>query len=367
MRIKELDGLRAIAVLMVIADHYFSWVPYSGARLGWLGVDLFFILSGFLITSILLGLREKENYFKTFYARRALRIFPPYYLCLVAYFLISLALRKPATPGLWMQYIFYYTSLQIGQPAMLHDGNMLNFGVAMGLAVLWSLSVEEIYYTVWAPVVRFFSVRGVWATVLGMILLAPLLRWHIHTPKFPETFTFYCRMDGLGFGSLIALIHQRERLGNARIRPMAAWMRWAWMPLLPVWLAIAFATHGEQSSLTFETVGITLADICFASIVFSVIGSSGQPILNPLRWGWLRSIGKISYTLYLVHYPIRVFTIWMLEGRMPSAWPRKYLALTQSLAGIAISLVVAYLSWWALESRILKWKDRHVPSSAHVS
>jgi peptidoglycan/LPS O-acetylase OafA/YrhL len=164
MRIRELDGLRAIAVLMVIAVHYFSWILYSGAGFGWLGVDIFFILSGFLITTILLGLREKEDYFKTFYARRALRIFPPYYLCLTVYFLISLAVHKPATVGLWLRYVFHYTSLQVGQPAILHVGrpvtphdlSMINSGVAVGLAVMWSLSVEEIYYTVWAPVVRFF-------------------------------------------------------------------------------------------------------------------------------------------------------------------------------------------------------------------
>ena len=85
MRIRELDGLRGIAVLAVIPQHYFTWIPISFFRYGWLGVDLFFILSGFLISSILLELRTSEHYFSVFYARRALRIFPPYYLALAIY------------------------------------------------------------------------------------------------------------------------------------------------------------------------------------------------------------------------------------------------------------------------------------------
>src|ERR1700727_1389422 len=90
MRIKELDGLRAIAVLAVMGGHYLSWLPALGTRNGWLGVDLFFVLSGFLITSILLQTRRREHYFKTFYARRALRILPPYLLAIAVYLAVSL-------------------------------------------------------------------------------------------------------------------------------------------------------------------------------------------------------------------------------------------------------------------------------------
>src|SRR5579862_1986494 len=111
VRIKELDGLRGIAVLAVIDLHYLGWLPIAGSAYGWLGVDLFFVLSGFLITSILVGLRGKEHYFKVFYSRRALRIFPPYFLGLLVYLGVSFALGMPGTFRLWSQYVFYYTSL----------------------------------------------------------------------------------------------------------------------------------------------------------------------------------------------------------------------------------------------------------------
>src|ERR1700722_2079449 len=105
MRIKELDGLRGIAVLAVVSEHYVGGLPWAGARNGWLGVDLFFVLSGYLITSILIDLREKERYFSVFYARRALRIFPPYFLGLAVYLVYALAQHEAATPGLWLRYL----------------------------------------------------------------------------------------------------------------------------------------------------------------------------------------------------------------------------------------------------------------------
>ncbi len=205
-------------------------------------------------------------------------------------------------------------------------------------------------------------------SVIGMILLAPVLRWHFHTPTSPETFTFYCRMDGLGFGSLIALVHQRERLGDKAMQSVAGWIRRAWMVLLPLWLVVAIPTHGDQSSRIFNAAGISLADAIFASMVFAVIGNAGGSGtgVRLLRLSWLRSIGKVSYTLYLVHYPFRVLTIWVFE-KQHLDWSRRMIAMSESLVGLAVSLGVAYLSWWAMESRILHWKDRHVPSAAHIS
>src|SRR5580692_8072510 len=116
MRIKELDGLRGIAVLAVIDTHYLVWLPASGAPYGWLGVDLFFVLSGFLITSILLGLRNEKHYFTVFYSRRALRIFPPYFLALAVFISVSFSLGAPGTWSLWSRFIFYYSSLYVRGP-----------------------------------------------------------------------------------------------------------------------------------------------------------------------------------------------------------------------------------------------------------
>src|SRR5487761_2646269 len=114
MRIRELDGLRGIAVLAVVGEHYFNWVPFTLFRYGWLGVDLFFILSGFLITSILLELRSSEHYFSVFYARRALRIFPPYYIALGIYLIASIAMGLNIPWRIWPRYFFYYCGLYTG-------------------------------------------------------------------------------------------------------------------------------------------------------------------------------------------------------------------------------------------------------------
>jgi peptidoglycan/LPS O-acetylase OafA/YrhL len=365
MRIKELDGLRGIAVLAVLSDHYMSWLPAIGSQYGWLGVDLFFVLSGFLITSILLELRDKEHYFKVFYARRALRIFPPYFLGIFVYLFISFALNKPGTWELWLQYVFYYTSLFVGQPPQLHaTPPVIPFIVSLGLAVLWSLSVEEIYYTIWAPVVRYTTQKGFTAILVAMILSAPLLRWWLHTPQFPETYTFYCRMDGLAYGSVVALLIRDRRLAPERWLTTDKWFDRASFIVLPVTAALWLITRGDKSNVLVVTLGLILADMSFALIAHALIRRSGgeQLWVRAFRARWLRSIGMVSYSLYLFHYPLRALSIDLVTRLHLS---RHADAIASVLLGLALSLGVAYGLWYGMESRILLWKDRKVPSPAH--
>jgi peptidoglycan/LPS O-acetylase OafA/YrhL len=364
MRIKELDGLRGVAVLAVISEHYMAWLPWVGSRYGWLGVDLFFVLSGFLITGILLDLREKEGYFSVFYARRALRIFPPYFLGLAVYLAYSIEQGQPGTLGLWLRFIFYYSSLFVGQPRQLTFPAPVPVAVVLGLAVLWSLSVEEIYYTIWAPIVRYTSKRSFAAILVGMIVAAPLLRWWLHTPQFPELYTFYCRMDGLAYGSAVALlISERRRSPQKWLRADRLFDRLG-LFVLPIAAVFWLATGGDRGDVLVTTVGLVLADLSFAILVHALVRKAGghQWWVRAFRARWLRSVGMVSYSLYLFHYPIRYFSIEM-ANRLPLA-PRAN-AIAAVLFGLVLSFGVAYGLWYGMESRILRWKDRRVPSPAH--
>lgn len=365
MRIKELDGLRGIAVLGVIDCHYFAWLPLTGSQYGWLGVDLFFVLSGFLITSILLGLREEKHYFTIFYSRRILRIFPPYYLGLAVYIAVCAAMGRLGAFALWFQYLFYYTSLYVHDPMQVHGVTQnLPWAVAQGLGVLWSLSVEEIYYTVWAPVVRFMKERAFRATLIAMIVAAPTLRWVWYVPGHLEYFTFYCRMDALAYGSAVALL-----VRHRRVSPLA----WAEkdrlfdrlaivaVPSAALFFAIA---GGSPDNHLVETMGVLLADVSFALVLYAAIRREGgnQLWVRLLRARWLRSVGMVSYSLYLFHYPLLVVSHDLVTKLQ---LPKRADALGMDMLGLVLTFSVAYGLWYGLESRILRWKDRKVPSPAH--
>jgi peptidoglycan/LPS O-acetylase OafA/YrhL len=362
MRIQELDGLRGIAVLAVLAQHYLNWLPAIGSQNGWLGVDLFFILSGFLITSILINLRTKEHYFSTFYKRRALRIFPPYFLGIAVYLAVSIYFGKTGSVNLWTQYIFYYTSLYVGQPQELDYAVILP--VRLGLVVLWSLSVEELYYTFWAPIVRYTSHKGFTAILTGMIVVAPLLRWWLHTPLYPETYTFYCRMDALGFGSVIALLMRSRRDAAPAWKHRDKLFDLAAIVVPVITIVLWNYLHGDRSSLLLCTVGLFLADSSFALITYAILRKAGSPAwwMRALRAKWLRSVGMVSYSLYLFHYPLGY-----LVGQWVNTWglSRHAEAIVQVLLSVLVSFSVAYGLWYGMESRVLNWKDRHVPSPAH--
>jgi len=355
-------------VLAVVYSHYFGYTKElggltgTGAKNGWLGVDLFFILSGFLITSILIHLRDKEHYFSTFYKRRALRIFPPYYLALAVYIGSSLLTGKPGTAGLWSQYVFYYSSMNLGPPPELELALLLP--VQLGLGVLWSLSVEEIYYTVWAPVVRYTSKTGFTAILIAMIVAAPLLRWRLHSPSYSEVYLFYCRMDALAYGSVVALLMDQRHTNAAAWKSWDKLLDWAAAGMTLATVLLWLDTHGDRSMVVLSTLGLTMADMSFALIAFAILRKSGSAAwwARILRAGWLRSVGMVSYSLYLFHYPL-----WVLVRQWVLTWglPLREQIIVQALLAVAVSFAVAYGLWYGMESRILKWKDRKIPSSAH--
>jgi peptidoglycan/LPS O-acetylase OafA/YrhL len=365
MRIKELDGLRGIAVLAVINGHYFLWLPITGSAYGWMGVDLFFVLSGFLITSILLGLRKEERYFTIFYSRRVLRIFPPYFLGLAVYIAVCAALGKPGDFRLWSQYLFYYGSLYPHNSMQEGLTQNLPLAVCFGLLVLWSLSVEEIYYTVWAPMVRFMKERTFAAALIAMIVAAPILRSTWYFPGHLETYTFYCRMDGLAYGSAIALL-ARHRHVSPR-----AWLRsdrlFDLLAIVVVPCSVVFwlITGASPNKHIVASLGLVLANVSFALITYALIRHAGgnQLWVRIFRAKWLRSIGMVSYSLYLFHYPLLIVSE---EVVAKLHLPRRTGAVCDVLLGLALSFAVAYGLWYGMESRILRWKDRKVPSPAHA-
>ncbi len=363
MRIRELDGLRGIAVIAVVNRHYLGWLPITGSGYGWLGVDLFFVLSGFLITSILMKLRKEKGYFSIFYKRRALRIFPPYYLAIGIYLAFSIAANKPGTIILWAQYIFYYTSLFVGQPVQL-DYEVI-FPVKLGLAVLWSLSVEEIYYIVWAPVVRYISTTGLVIILTAAIVCAPLLRWWLHTPQYPETYTFYCRVDAIAIGSMVAILTDYRKGHEAAWKHIEGLLRLPAMAMVAFTVALWIRLHGDRASLLLSTLGISMADLIFGLIVLLVVRGAGSAAwwIRGLRARWLCSIGMVSYSLYLFHEPIGSIVHGYVAG-----WPlsRHSAAILQTILSVIASLIVAYVLWYAMEYHILKWKDRNVPGYSHL-
>ncbi len=361
MRIREIDGLRAIAALAVVAHHYFSWIKYSGSQYCWLGVDLFFVISGFLITSILLDLKTTPSYFRTFYARRAFRIFPPYFFVLGIYLICAAVLHRVGTIGLWLKYAFYYAGLLFSNNTQYG----LSLSVFFGLNVLWSLSVEELFYIVWAPAVRFLRHRRFGFLLVGIILVAPVLRLLLHSHSPLEVFTFYCRMDGLAFGAVVAAMVRAIRHESPQL---LLWSRALdRMCVITGVLFVAFfvAVGADYTKLRVTVLGITIADLFFASLVYFIVRHSGEShlLLRVLRLKPLGSIGMISYSLYLVHYPLLIVSQnicirFHLRGKVN--------AFTIDGVGLALSFATAFAMWYGFEAYSLKLKDKLFPSPLEV-
>ena len=361
-RIRELDGLRALAVLGVISFHYTLGTPLANraSAMGWAGVDLFFVLSGYLITSILLKARERGRYFRTFYARRTLRIFPVYYLLLGFYFLAA-RLGGGAQPleywGMHAAFLSstveFFRSWKFAAPAFVYGG----------LTVLWSLSIEEQFYLLWAPLVRWLPRRQLgWA--LGAIVIAALaLRWRLHTAAFPEYRYFPARLDSLAWGALLALLLVRWREGGMPAEHQTKWLGCAGAAGLAGFAGLWLGTGGERANASFAVWGYTALGIWFAAAVGWAVLQAGSRnwICRGLRLPPAQYLGKVSYTLYLVHYPV------LLAVGSAAAWGSGAWAMAgRGALSLGLAVGIAAASWRWVEAPLLAFKERWAPDRARA-
>src|SRR6266480_1454944 len=201
-KMPELDSLRGVAILLVVFYHGFFWsnglAGLSGiakllvnlTRIGWLGVNLFFVLSGFLITGILADSKTKIHYYRRFYVRRALRILPAFYALLLVLCFI------PSQSRAYLILSFFYLS-NLASP----------LGIPMTYTMLWSLAVEEHFYFFWPAFVRLLSGRALMIYAMTVVCAEPLVRaWYFfrHAPEGSGYLTWLVA-DGLAMGAILAL------------------------------------------------------------------------------------------------------------------------------------------------------------------
>ena len=335
--IPELQGLRGLAVLAVIFYHCAprlagTWI-YSASLWGWAGVNLFFVLSGFLITSILLESREKPRYLRNFYMRRVLRIWPVYVLCLVVVYLnapwfIGPGVWEAVKTAPWWAYIFF---LQ----------NLVHISLPPALGPTWSLAIEEQYYFLWAPLLRVLRRPRLLFAVLVCAMAASPIIGSLHFKWSTETSTL-THFDGIAMGSLLALgIH------------VLSLSRRMWL-----WLGLAGMIAGTASAATFAA-GTSLLNtalaVAFGGAVLAAIASTGarNPLNALLRRGPLAFYGRISYGLYMTHIMVFIYFGWF-DLRMSHYGGPGNLAIVAFR--LAASTAAATLLWYAFESQILKLK-----------
>ncbi len=369
-----LEGIRGCAVLLVLMFHFLTRVdPNRGLKAilfkigwaGWTGVDLFFVLSGYLITSILVQSKGTPHYFRDFYSRRVRRIFPLYYGVLVIVLLIVPLFDHLRTASVdrvlrdqW--YFWLYLTNFIPRPA---HADWLSLGH------FWSLAIEEQFYLVWPAVIfwcdRRLAIRIAVSALVLSIGLRTGLQWvAIHTPSMTEArhwaFAWTpCRLDSLAIGALIALF-SGERVSRSNLErvargaaivlfPMMAWMTWRGF--------FTDALGRPKGLLGFALVVLvyTILAVGFGVIVVEATRNDRSWFTSSLSCRPLRFLGKYSYGIYVFQGLLAPqLDSWLPHERLTALLHSSDLA---AYAFFAISLVpvlaISVLSWYGYERRFL--------------
>src|SRR6266446_507361 len=348
--IPQFDGLRGLAILLVLIGHsgFLEALPHAGMlEYTRFGVDLFFVLSGFLITGILADSKGSPHYFRNFYARRALRIWPLYYLVLFVAFVVAPLFApsmRPTASSTWPAFVFYVQNIVFAH----HDT------YPFGLGATWSLAVEEQFYLTWPVLVFLLKKRTLAIVSVLLVVMSLSLRLWFHFHGAPLGFVHFftiSRLDAIAFGSLAALWLRSPSCTLVRWRTCA----YQFLGLGVVGTILARILMHRNSSI----VSYTFLAIAFTGLLGTSLTSDPRSSLlgRSLSAAWLRYTGKISYGIYLLHYPL--FILWSrFIGSL--GFYRAY-PLAGNLAAFAgqipLAAIAASISWHFFEEPILRLKE----------
>lgn len=352
----ELDELRGVAVGMVLAWHFIGipawstegWLPQAVFRvflLGGAGVDLFFVLSGFLVTRIVISRKQSDTRFlMAFYARRALRILPPYLLLVAVFWAVVWA---GVRNDVFNNDIALWRFLTFTQNFWMAD--RATYGPD-GISVTWSVAIEEQYYLAF-PLLVILLPKGRLPAFLTIITLASVT-WRAYifaldpSNNYPSDLGTFARLDGLAAGGLIACAFDNP--------DWAQWLRGhrAGLRRAMLWSLASLIFVRRDSGVQMAFFGHTMLTICFALVTTDILlnlGANSQ-YMRFLRSSGLRFLGKISYSLYLFH-PIVLATAFLLTGypKTLGGWPQ-VLILTTCLV---LTIGFCNLLFNRFESRII--------------
>ncbi len=346
--IPELDGLRGIAILMVMVHRMYprlDGTPWP-IEAGWAGVDLFFVISGFLIAGILIDTRSDPGYFKNFYARRVLRIFPLFYLLvggmLIAFPLLGQAgfLEQSGSP-LW--YLFHLGNI---------PESLFGKDPPYWLAPVWSLAIEEQFYLTFPLLVHRVDPKRL-ARWLAVIAVFSVVMRFVTTAIAPDQeriqylFTL-CRLDTIALGCLLAVFVRSELY--ARLRPRLTSLL---VPVIAVAGVILVITQLDRTTYFGRTLGYSVVAIAFVSLVLLVLEHRGKVATAVLRAKPLPYMGKLCFGLYLLHRPADT-----IVGGLAAKAGLDTESLLLLPVKIAVAVLLATVSWRLLESPFLRLKDR---------
>ena len=339
--VPALDGLRAISVVMVLLTHLSGSRLFQLADLGGLGVHIFFVISGYLITTILVGYQESNCGLKAaavhFYWRRILRLYPP----LLAAILLTMALGIAQMRDNWWIHALYLSNVQIA-----------GSGTWNGASHFWSLATEEQFYLLWFPLVLLTKGRTRVVLILCALAIGPLYRLGLAAAVI-DAFApgpgvlLFGKIDALAIGAVLALAAREPRLGLLFDFFRSGALMGAAALLL---VASNFLPRLWVPQLWFPS-----ADIFACCLVRFAVSKNIDPGLAWLTWRPVRHTGKISYGLYVYHYFVLDGARLVLD--FPESGPARKLA---GIAFIGISFIVAEISWRLLEAPILALKSKPV-------
>jgi peptidoglycan/LPS O-acetylase OafA/YrhL len=309
-----------------------------------MGVDLFFVLSGFLITGILWDARGGTAYFRRFYARRTRRIFPLYYLVLAAALFVvphlplsaAHAAKAAGVEGRQWWYWLYLSNFEMAGAGRIPHAV---------LGVSWTLAIEEQFYLVWPVVVLLLNRRALMRLCAALVFVAPAIRIVMAlggSPYLPMYVLTWCRMDALAAGAWVALA-ARGPGGLPALRPAA---RWAVMIGFAATVGLAIKEGGTSARLDgIHTVGFSAIALMGAGLLV-VAGTSKSPLLCGRTLG---TFAKYSYAMYLFHMPVRI--VITRYGFVPETWLQQ---LAFYGVATAATLAAGWASWHLIEKRLLR-------------